>query len=98
MKRIGLRSSYTALGATRATRWYILVCLLWGCFAQAQDESGQSLSRGFELHQSRHYAEALTEYQLYLKAHTEAAEVRCSLDAALPHEPFYREATRATMQ
>ena len=81
------------------TRWYILVCLLWGCFAQAQDESGQqSLSRALELHQSGHYAEAITEYQLYLKAHPEAAAVRSNLGAALAHEGFYTEAIREYMQ
>ncbi len=99
MKRIGLRSGYTALGAARVSRWCILVCLLWGCFAQAQDESGQqSLNRALELHQSGHYAEAITEYQLYLKAHPEAAAVRSNLGAALAHEGFYTEAIREYTQ
>src|SRR5947207_12176285 len=98
MKRIGLRSGYTALGAARVTRWCILVCLLWGCFAQAQDESEQSLSRAIELHQSGHYAEAITEYQLYLKAHPEAAAVRSNLGAALAHEGFYTQAIREYTQ
>jgi tetratricopeptide (TPR) repeat protein len=99
MKRIGLRSSYSALGATRVTRWCMLVCLLWGCFAQAQDESAQqSLSRAIELHHSGHYAEAITEYHLYLKAYPEAAAVRSNLGAALAHEGFYTEAIREYTQ
>src|SRR5207245_4168796 len=92
-KRIRLRSGYTALGATRVTRWWMLVCLLWACLAQAQDESGQqALSRAVELHQSGNYAEAITEYQTYLKAHPEAAAVRSNLGAALAHEGRYTEA------
>src|SRR6266480_2703307 len=100
MKRIGLRSGYTALGATRVTRWWMLLaCLLWGCFAQAQDESGQqSLSRAVDLHQSGHYAEAITEYQVYLKAHPEKAAVRSNLGAALAHEGRYTEAIREYTQ
>src|SRR5258708_40273374 len=95
MKRIGLRSGYTALGATRVTRWWMLACLLWGCFAQAQDESRQqALSRAVELHQSGHYAEAITEYQVYLRAHPEAAAVRSNLGAALAHEGRYTEAVQ----
>src|SRR5438132_13580490 len=99
MKRIGLRSGYTALGAARVTRWCILVCLLWGCFAQAQDESGQqSLGRALELHQSGHYAEAITEYQHYLKAHPEPAAVRSNLRAALAHQGLLREGIPAYTQ
>ncbi len=46
----------------------MLACLLCGSFAQAQDESGQqALGRAIELHQSGRYAEAITEYQVYLK-------------------------------
>src|SRR2546429_96551 len=93
MKRIGLRSDYSGLGATRLTLWWMLACLLWGCFAQAQGESGQqALSRAVELHQSGHYSEAITDYQVYLKAHPEAAAVRSNLGAALAHEGRYTEA------
>src|SRR5260370_20832268 len=99
MKRIGLRSGYTALGATRATGWWMLECLLWGCFEQAQDKSRQkALSRAVELHQSGHYAEAITEYQVYLRAHPEAAAVRSNLGAALAHEGRYTEAVQEYTQ
>ncbi len=80
-------------------RWWMLACLLWGCFAQAQDESGQqALSRAVELHQSGHYAEAITEYQVYLRAHPEAAAVRSNLGAALAHEGRYTEAVQEYTQ
>jgi len=77
----------------------MLACLLWGCFAQAQDESGQqALSRAVELHQSGHYAEAITQYQVYLRAHPEAAAVRSNLGAALAHEGRYTEAVQEYTQ
>jgi len=59
----------------------------------AQDESGQqTLKRAVELHQSGHYAEAITEYQTFLKVHPEAVAVRSNLGAALAHEGRYTEA------
>ncbi len=73
--------------------WWMLVCLLCLGLARAQDESEQqALRRAVELHQSGHYAEAITEYQTYLKAHPEAAAVRSNLGAALAHEGRYTEA------
>src|SRR5207245_6946183 len=99
MKRNGLPSGYTASGATKMVGWWILVCLLWGCFAQAQDESGQqALSRAVELHQSGHFAEAIAEYKVYLKVHPAAAAVRSNLGAALAHEGRYTEAIREYTQ
>ncbi|MHB8607517.1 MAG: tetratricopeptide repeat protein [Candidatus Acidiferrales bacterium] len=75
------------------SRLCILACLLWATFAQAQYDPGQqALSRAVELDQSGHYAEAITEYRLYLKAHPEAAGVRSNLGAALAHEGRYTEA------
>ncbi len=61
--------------------------------AAAQDESGQeALNRAVELHQSGHYAEAITAYQSFLKAHPDAGPVRSNLGAALAHEGRYSEA------
>src|SRR5216110_3855013 len=74
-------------------RWLMFACLLWASVLQAQDESSQQvLSRAVELHQSGHYAEAITGYQAYLKAHPEAVAVRSNLGAALAHEGRYTEA------
>ena len=71
----------------------MLVCLLCLGLARAQDDSGQqALRRAVELHQSGHYAEAITEYQAYLKVHPEAVAVRSNLGAALAHEGRYTEA------
>ena len=72
--------------------WGMLSCLLCLGLARAQDESGQALRRAVELHQSGHYAEAITGYQAYLKAHPEAVAVRSNLGAALAHEGRYTEA------
>jgi tetratricopeptide (TPR) repeat protein len=67
--------------------------------ARAQDESGQqALKRAVELHQSGHYAEAITEYQTYLKAHPQAVAVRSNLGAALAHEGRYTEAIQEYKQ
>jgi len=52
------------------------------------------LSRAVKLHQSGHYAEAITGYRIYLKAHPDAAAVRSNLGAALAHEGRYSEAVR----
>src|SRR5215469_8140386 len=80
-------------GAMAKAAWCVLLCLLSRGLASAQDEPGQrALSRAVELHQSGHYAEAITEYQAYLKAHPEAAAVRSNLGAALAHEGRYTEA------
>ena len=73
--------------------WWMLVCVVCLGFARAQDESGQqALKRAVELHQSGHYADAITEYQTYLKVHPEAVAVRSNLGAALAHEGRYTEA------
>jgi len=79
--------------------WWMLVCLLFVGLARAQDESGQqALKRAVELHQSGHYAEAITEYQAYLKAHPQAVAVRSNLGAALAHEGRYTEAIQEYKQ
>src|SRR5260370_333062 len=76
-----------------------LACLLLRCFAKAQAESGrQTLSRPVELHKSGRYAEAIPEYQAYLKPHPEAAPVRSNLGAALAHEGRYTEAIQEYTQ
>ena len=77
----------------------MLVCLLFVGLARAQDESGQqALKRAVELHQSGHYAEAITEYQTFLKAHPEAVAVRSNLGAALAHEGRYTDAIQEYKQ
>ena len=77
---------------TKAILW-MLVSFLWVGLARGQGESQQqALKRAVELHQSGHYAEAITEYQAYLKAHPEAVAVRSNLGAALAHEGRYTEA------
>ena len=91
MKCSGLYRLYTASVAKAI--WGILVCLLCLGVVWAQDESGQqTLKRAVELHQSGHYAEAITEYQTFLKVHPEAVAVRSNLGAALAHEGRYTEA------
>src|SRR5215467_3430315 len=91
MKCSGLYRLYTASVAKAI--WGILVCLLCLGVVWAQDESGQqTLKRAVELHQSGHYAEAINEYQAFLKAHPEAVAVRSNLGAALAHEGRYTEA------
>jgi tetratricopeptide (TPR) repeat protein len=74
-------------------------CILVGVISVASalaqnDASQQLLSHAVELHQSGHYAEAITAYQSYLKSHPEAAAVRSNLGAALAHEARYSEAIR----
>jgi tetratricopeptide (TPR) repeat protein len=97
MKRSGLCRPYSALVAK--TIWWMLVCLLFVGLARAQDESGQqALKRAVELHQSGHYAEAITEYQTFLKAHPEAVAVRSNLGAALAHEGRYTDAIQEYKQ
>src|SRR5215831_3118338 len=91
MKCSGLYRLYTASVAKAI--WGILVCLLCLGVVWAQDESGQqTLKRAVELHQSGHYAEAITGYQTFLKVHPEAVAVRSNLGAALAHEGRYTEA------
>ena len=73
--------------------WWMLVCLLCAGLTRGQENSErQALKRAVELHQSGHYAEAITEYQTFLKAHPEAVAVRSNLGAALAHEGRYSEA------
>ncbi len=72
-----------------------MACVLCPCPTPAQDDSSpEALSRAVELHQSGHYAEAITAYQTYLKAHPQASAVRSNLGAALAHEGRYPEAIR----
>ena len=93
----GLYRPFVKSGA-KAT-WWTLVCLLFVGFAQAQDNSGQqTLKRAVELHQSGHYAEAITEYQTFLKGHPEAVAVRSNLGAALAHEGRFTEAIQEYKQ
>ena len=74
---------------------FMLVGLLCTALATAQNHPDeQVLRQAVELHQTGHYAEAITNYQTYLKAHPEAAAVRSNLGAALAHEGRYSEATQ----
>ena len=67
--------------------------------ALAQDGSeATQLSRAVELHQSSHYAEAISAYRAYLKVHPDAAAVRSNLGAALSHEGYYDDAIREYKQ
>ena len=89
------RKSYRPCSASvMKAMWLLtLVCLACAGSARAQDEPGQqALKRAIELHQSGHYAEAITEYQTFLKAHPQAVAVRSNLGAALAHEGRYTEA------
>jgi len=74
-------------------RW-LVIGLLWAVpFVWGQEGAGQqSLRRAVELHQSGHFAEAITEYQTFLKEHPDAILVRSNLAAALAHEGRYDEA------
>lgn len=93
MKRSGSCRVYTGSVATKRKWCVVFVCLLSGCLARAQDDSGQqALKRAVELHQAGHYAEAVTEYQAFLKTHPEAVGVRSNLGAALAHEGRFTEA------
>ena len=77
----------------------MLACLFCAGLARAQDDSEQqALKRAVELHQSGHYAEAITEYQTYLKVHPQAVAVRSNLGAALAHEGRYTEAIQEYKQ
>ena len=77
---------------------YIVVGLLCTAVAAQDHSDEQVLRQAVELHQSGHYAEAITDYQTYLKAHPEAAAVRSNLGAALAHEGRYSEATQEYTQ
>lgn len=77
----------------------ILLGLLFTAVATAQaDSDEQVLRQAVELHQAGQYAEAINDYQTYLKAHPEAAAVRSNLGAALAHEGRYSEATKEYTQ
>ena len=79
--------------------WWMTLCLLCAGLVSAQDQSGQqALRRAVELHESGHYAEAITEYQAYLKTHPDAVAVRSNLGAALAHEGRYTEAIQEYTQ
>lgn len=82
-------------GFAKLLWWCLMACVLCPCPTPAQDDSSpEALSRAVELHQSGHYAEAITAYQTYLKAHPQASAVRSNLGAALAHEGRYPEAIR----
>lgn len=84
---------------TKALWSWTLVCLACTGLALAQDDSGQqALKRAVELHQSGHYAEAITGYQTFLKAHPEVVAVRSNLGAALAHEGRFTEAIQEYKQ
>ena len=73
-------------------RW-VIVLLLSAGLAKAQAGPGTDvLRRAVELQQAGHYAQAITDYQAYLKIHPEAAAVRSNLGAALIHEGRYADA------
>lgn len=73
-------------------RW-VIICLLSAGLAKAQAGPGMDvLRRAVELQQAGHYAEAITDYQAFLKIHPEAAAVRSNLGAALIHEGRYADA------
>jgi len=99
MKRVRQHDGYATSIFARAISWWVLACLILAGLAPAQDEpEQQALKHALELHQSGHYAEAITEYQVYLTAHPEAAEVRSNLGAALAHEGRFTEAIREYTQ
>jgi len=69
------------------------ILLLGANVARAQQQSGNdALRKALELHQSGHYAEAIEQYRIFLKAHPDAGAVRSNLGAALAHEGRYPEA------
>ena len=70
----------------------LLAGSLCGALAAQEDPGQQLLQHAVELHQSGHYAEAISAYEDFLKAHPEAAAVRSNLGAALAHEGRYRDA------
>ncbi|HKW63190.1 MAG TPA: tetratricopeptide repeat protein [Candidatus Acidoferrum sp.] len=95
----GSRRGYTGTVTARKIYFSVFACLLLVCLAQAQDPSAQqALKHAVELHQSGHYAEAITEYQAFLKAHPEAVAVRSNLGAALAHEGRYTDAIQEYKQ
>ncbi|HWC19356.1 MAG TPA: hypothetical protein VG498_20255, partial [Terriglobales bacterium] len=64
----------------------ILIGFLYAGLATAQSTPDEQLLRqAVELHQAGHYAEAIANYQVYLRSHPEAAAVRSNLGAALAH-------------
>lgn len=63
--------------------------------ATAQSDSAQQfLRRAIELQQAGRNAEAIADYQAFLKTHPEAAPVRSNLGAALAQEGRYSEAVQ----
>ncbi|MEJ2007527.1 MAG: tetratricopeptide repeat protein [Acidobacteriota bacterium] len=74
-------------------RWVTVGLLSAGLATTAWAAPGQqALKRAVESQQAGHYAEAITEYQAFLKTHPEAAAVRSNLGAALVHEGRYADA------
>lgn len=95
MYGVSFHSSFTGSRFAKLLLWCLLACLLGPSQTSAQTDSSQdALSKAVELHQSGHYAEAITAYQAYLKAHPQASAVRSNLGAALAHEGRYPEAIR----
>ena len=93
------RPRYTGSVASKRISFLVFVYLLAAGLARAQEDSGQqALKHAVELHQAGHYAEAITEYQAFLKAHPEAVAVRSNLGAALAHEGRYTEAIQEYKQ
>src|ERR1043166_9475826 len=82
---------------TRRVLRRLLASLLFaGCLSRwlpAQNQPDEELlKRAVELHQSGHYTEAIQAYEVFLKAHPDAAGVRSNLGAALIHEGHYPDA------
>ena len=95
---VNSRRGYTG-PVTKRIYCAVFVCLLCVCLTWAQAQSGQeALKHAVELHQAGHYAEAITEYQTFLKAHPEAVAVRSNLGAALAHEGRFTEAIQEYKQ
>lgn len=79
--------------ASNVLSWGMLAILLLGAnVARAQQSGNDVLKKALELHQSGHYAEAIDQYRIFLKAHPDAGAVRSNLGAALAHEGRYPEA------
>lgn len=79
--------------AQKILSWCVVAILLLSAnAARAQQSGNDALRKALELHQSGHYAEAIEQYRIFLKAHPDAGAVRSNLGAALAHEGRYPEA------
>ena len=63
------------------------------CLAQSVPDE-QLLRDAVQLHQAGKYAAAISDYELFLKAHPDGAMIRSNLGAALVHEGRYADAVR----